>query len=155
MRKNIGYEKRGFTLVELIVVITIISIVAAIATSSALATRVQANEGAVKGALKSVQSACVSYRGAQSGYPADLGTLGSAYLGGGLETGQKSGYTFNLRSGSVGETFTCTAVPNTMNFTGVKSYCTDVTNAIYVYSNAPSLNADGVSCPSGGVALTG
>ena len=144
----------GFTLIELIVVITIISIVAAIAASSALATRVQANEGAVKGSLKTIQSACVSFRGAQGTYPPDLTALGSNYLGGGLESGIKSGYNFILRSGNDGETFTCAATPRTANFTGVKSYCTDVYNVIYVY-NTPNITADGAACPPGGTALSG
>ena len=144
----------GFTLIELIVVITIIGIVAAIAASSALATRVQANEGAVKGSLKTLQSACVSYRGAQGAYPADLATLGANYLGGGLETGVKSGYNFDLKSGNQGETFTTTAIPKSANFTGVKSYCTDVYNVIYVYNN-PNITADGSACPPGGTPLTG
>lgn len=148
-------HRSGFTLIELIVVITIIAIVAAIATSSALATRVQANEGVVKGSMKTIQSTCVSYRSAQGVYPANLTDLGSNYLGGGLETGQKAGYNFELKSGNQGETFTCTATPKTVNFTGVKSYCTDVYSAIYAYNNAPSLSADGTSCPAGGTALTG
>ena len=145
----------GFTLVELIVVITIISIVAAIVASSALATRVQANEGAVRGALKTVQSASISYRSSQGAYATSLAALGSSYVGGGLEGGDKSGYRFELKSGNQGETYTCTAVPKTANFTGVRSYCTDVFNVIYLYDNAPGLAADGSSCPSGGTALSG
>lgn len=145
----------GFTLVELIVVITIISIVAAIAASSALATRVQANEGGVRGALKTVQGAVVAYRTTQGAYPDSLATLGSSYLGGGLEGGDKSGYRFELKAGNQGETYTCTAVPKTANFTGIRSYCTDVLNAIYVYDNAPGLTADGAACPPGGTGLSG
>ncbi|MBI3999186.1 MAG: type II secretion system protein [Candidatus Omnitrophica bacterium] len=145
----------GFTLVELIVVLTIISIVAAIVASSALAARVQANEGAVRGALKTVQSASISYRSSQGAYAVSLAALGSSYLGGGLESGDKSGYRFELKAGNQGETYTCTAVPKTANFTGVRSYCTDVFNAIYLYDNAPGLTADGSSCPPGGTALAG
>ena len=150
MKKTI----QGFTLVELIIAIAIIGVVAAISTSSYLAARVNANEGSVKGALKTVQSACISYRTEQAAYPPDLATMGSNYLGGGLETGDKSGYTFELRNGSGGETFTCTAVPRSANFTGVRSYCTDAYNVIYSY-NAATITGNGVSCPPGGTALSG
>ncbi|OGW86348.1 MAG: hypothetical protein A3A81_07695 [Omnitrophica bacterium RIFCSPLOWO2_01_FULL_45_10b] len=144
----------GFTLIELIIVIAIIGIVAAIAATSALATRVQANEGAVKGSLKTIQSASVSYRGAQGAYPANLTALGASYLGGGLETGIKSGYNFTLASGNQGETFTCTAAPRSANYTGVRSYCTDVYNVIYMYNTA-TISADGTACPPNGTPLTG
>lgn len=146
---------RAFTLVELIVVVGIIGILAAIVTSSALSARVNANEGNVKASLKSIQSACISYRGAAGAYPTDLATLGSAYLGGGLETGTKSGYNYELVSANGGETMTVTAVPRSRNFTGVRSYCIDVMNTIYSYDNAPNLTADGNDCPNGGIAITG
>ena len=145
---------RGFTLVELVIVIAIIGLVVAISVSSYLAARVQGNEGAAKGALRSVQSACVSYRSDQGAYPTDLATMGASYLGGGLEGGEKSGYLFDLRSGNQGESFTCTAVPKSATFTGVRSYCTDTYNVIYVY-NASNIAADGAACPPGGTALTG
>lgn len=143
----------GFTLVELIIVIAIIGVVAAISTSSYLAARVNANEGGVKGALKGVQSACISYRTEQGAYPADLATMGSTYLGGGLELGDKSGYLYELRNGSAGESFTITAVPKSANFTGVRSYCTDAYNVIYSYNTA-TITGNGVSCPPGGTALS-
>ncbi|MBI4358771.1 MAG: prepilin-type N-terminal cleavage/methylation domain-containing protein [Candidatus Omnitrophica bacterium] len=154
LRQRPEQSLTGFTLVELIVVITIISIVVAVTTSSYLAARVQGNEGAAKGALRSIQSACISYRSTTGAYPTSLAAMGSSYLGGGLESGQKSGYAFDLRNGNGGETFTCTAVPSAANFTGVRSYCTETSNVIYVY-NAASITADGNVCPAGGTALSG
>ncbi len=147
--------KRGFTLVELMIVLVVIAIVAAISTMSVLAARVQANEGQAKAALKAISSAVEMYRNTQGNYPDSLATLGSNYIGPDLVAGQKSGYAFELKSGNVGATFSCTAVPISQNYTGVKSYCINVLNMIQVYASAPALSADGNNCPSGGTALSG
>lgn len=146
-------QKRGFTLVEIMVVMVVIGVIVAISASSFLAARVNANEGAAKGSLKTLQTACIQYRSTQGAYPVDLNALGTSYLGNGLETGDKSGYLFSLQNGNGGESYTCTAVPKSANFTGVKSFCTDAYNVIYSY-NASSLSGDGIACPPGGTALT-
>ena len=145
----------GFTLVELLIVLMIIAIVASIAAMSSLAARVQANEGQAKAALKALLSAAEMYRNTQGAYPDSLTTLGSDYIGPDLVAGQKSGYAFALKTANQGATFTCTAVPVSMNYTGVKSYCINVLNSIQVYANTPNLSADGNTCPSGGSALSG
>ena len=148
-------NQRGFTLVELLIVLVIIAIVASISTMSALAARVQANEGNAKAALKAILSAVEMYRNAQGTYPDSLTTLGTNYIGSDLVAGQKSGYAFELKSGNSGATFSCTAVPINLNYTGVKSYCITVLNTVQVYSSAPALSADGSNCPSGGTTLSG
>ena len=148
-------NQKGFTLVELLIVLVIIAIVAAIASMSALAARVQANEGQAKAALKAITSAVEMYRNTQGVYPDSLTILGSDYIGPDLVAGQKSGYAFSVKSANQGATFTCTAVPISVNYTGVKSYCINVLNAVQVYTAAPNLSADGNVCPSGGTALSG
>ncbi|OGX06245.1 MAG: hypothetical protein A3G87_10065 [Omnitrophica bacterium RIFCSPLOWO2_12_FULL_50_11] len=148
-------SKSGFTLIELVVVIVVIGIIVAIASSSFIRARVQANEGAVQGAIKTIQSAAVSYRGANASFPASLSAMGSAYLGGGLEGGVKNGYTFQLVSGNSGESYTVTAVPNNVGFSGTRGFCGDAYNVIYIYGNPSGLTADGANCPSGGTVLTG
>ena len=146
---------KGFTLVELMIVLMIVVLLASISTVGALSMRVQANESTAKSSLKSIATAAENYRVMQFAYPADLATLGVSYLGGGLETGLKGGYTFQLKSANAGETFTCTAAPKSQNYTGVKSYCLDTSNLIYVYDNSPNLTADGSACPTGGAPFGG
>ena len=148
-------KQSGFTLVELLIVLVIIAIVASIAAVSSLAARVQANEGLAKAALKAIASAVEMYRNTQGVYPDSLTTLGSDYIGPDLVAGQKSGYAFALKPGNQGATFTCTAVPVSVNYTGVKSYCINVLNSVQVYPNTPNLSADGSACPFGGSTLSG
>lgn len=146
-------KERGFTLVELMIVLMIIALLASISTVGALSMRAQANEATAKSSLRAMLAAAENYRVAQLSYPTDLATLGAAYLTGGLESGEKGGYVFELKSGNNGDTFTSTAVPKSQNYTGVKSYCVDTRGLIYVYDNSPALTADGSVCPNGGAPL--
>ncbi|MBI1978405.1 MAG: prepilin-type N-terminal cleavage/methylation domain-containing protein [Candidatus Omnitrophica bacterium] len=147
-------KQKGFTLVELMIVLVIIAIVASVAAMSALAARVRANEANAISALKAVASASEMYQSVQSSYPNNLSVLGPDYLAQDLASGQKSGYSFTLTSGNQGATYTCVAVPITLNYTGVKSYCISLLNAIHAYQNAPALSADGSACPSGGTIMS-
>src|SRR3989338_964543 len=133
----------GFTLVELMIVLVVVAVIASIASMSALAARVQANEGNAKASLKSIASAVEMYRNTEGTYPADLTTLGTDYIGSDLVAGEKSGYSLQIKTANQGATFTCTAVPVSASYTGVKSYCINVLNTIYVYENAPALAGDG------------
>lgn len=142
-------------MVELMIVLVIIAVVASIATMSGLAARVRANEGNAQASIKTISVGSEMYLNTSGTYPSDLATLGSDYIPSDLVTGQKSGYTFELRTGNSGATFTATAVPVSINYTGVKSYCINNMNAVYVYVNAPALTGDGTNCPSGGNFLSG
>lgn len=146
---------RAFTLVELMIVLVIIGLIAAISATSALRARVQGNEGAVRGALKSIQSAAISYRTANGVYAVSLAQMGSAYLGGGLETGSKNGYDFTWVQGNSGQSYTVTTAPNAPGFSGNNGFCTNANNVIYIYANPAGLSSDGSNCPSGGTVLTG
>ena len=137
------------------IVLVIISVVASITSVGALSMRVQANEGSAKTSLKAISGAQEMYHNSAGIYADTLSILGENYIPPDLVAGQKSGYNFVLKSANSGATFTCTAVPVSINYSGVKSYCINALNAISVYINAPSLNADGSDCPSGGIAVSG
>lgn len=145
----------GFTLIELMIVLVVIAVVASIATMSGLAARVRANESNAQASLKTISVGAEMYLNNNATYPSDLATLGSNYIPSDLVTGQKAGYSFSLKTGNAGATFTVTAVPVSINYTGVKSYCINNLNAILVYTSAPALTGDGTNCPAGGNPLSG
>ena len=76
-------KKSGFTLIELMIVVAIIGILAAIAIPKFAELIRKSNEGASKGNLGSIRSALSIYYGDMEGqYPADPGslTIGGKYL---------------------------------------------------------------------------
>ena len=119
---------RGFTLVELMIVITIISILAGFSVPGLLRAKITGNETAAIGSLASVRSAQVSYSIAcgSNGYATKLTTLGTPAPGstqpfisadiGAVDAPLKSGYTFGLAVGLGG-----TPGPNDCNGTATKT----------------------------------
>ena len=68
-------KQKGFSLIELLIVVAIILIIAAIAIPNLLAARRSANESSAVGSLRSINTAEVSMQAAKSAYTCTLPDL--------------------------------------------------------------------------------
>ena len=72
-------NKRGFTLVELMVVIVVIAILAGIVVLSYSGWRTETAQNEVQNDLKAAATAMENYKNFNNGYPATLSTIGSSF----------------------------------------------------------------------------
>jgi len=144
--------QKGFSLVELLVVVIIIAVIAAIAIPSLLASRRAANEASAINSLRAIHSAQRTYFSVfgQNLNHARLSDLGSADLIdpllGGADTTTKSGYSFTI-SRPVSAPFSvycATGVPTTFGATGSRDFLVSVDGVIYA-----SLTDGSMSCSDG------
>src|SRR5579862_673340 len=130
----------GFSLIELLIVVAIILVIAAIAIPSLMRSRMAANEASAIGSLRTINTAAVSYSSTYSiGYPSSLNDLAPSALPSStasdlidsvLVSGVKSGYAFSYTPGAAGTsglvtTYTITADPLAPGTSGQKGFFTD------------------------------
>ena len=144
---------KGFTLVELLVVVSIIGVVAAIAAPGLLRSRIAGNEASAIASLRAIVAAQQDFGVISRGYADDLATLAGLCPGAnvpfispdlGTNGVEKSGYTFTLAAGlgSVPGPNDCfgngtqtgyyaTAAPLAVGSTGSRGFASNIGSAIW------------------------
>lgn len=123
-------RNHGFTLIELMIVVAIIAIIAAIAIPNLLRSRMQSNESAAIGNLRTIVGSETAYHAAHFQYTTawdDMTTATPPFLDGDWTT-TKSGYNFSL--GGDASSFTANANAVQYGVTGGKGYFTDASGVI-------------------------
>jgi type IV pilus assembly protein PilA len=145
-------NQKGFSLVELLVVVIIIAIVAAIAIPNLLSSRRAANEASAISSLRTIHSAEAVYLstlGGNTGYAtaAQLGTNNLVDPVLGVASATKSGYSFTVTVPAT-QVYCGIAKATTQGTTGVRSFGVSQPGTIYAVTDAS------VACDNAG-AITG
>lgn len=148
-------RKTGFTLLELMIVVSVLAVLLAIALPMLMRARMSANEASALSAVRTISSAQMAFAGS-SVYDdngdgmSDYGTMAQLsdpngpgaspfideILGGGVKSGYGFAIDVTLGSGAVAPDYDCTAVPLRPGWSGQKSYYVDSSCVI-------RFNADG------------
>jgi prepilin-type N-terminal cleavage/methylation domain-containing protein len=132
-------KQKGFSLIELLIVVAIILIIAAIAIPNLLRARMAANEASAVASIRTINTGMVTYNSTYPtvGFAASLTVLGgvtpctpssttACLIDSVLAAGTKSGYLFTAAPGTVAvpqSTYYARGIPVTLNQTGIRSFC--------------------------------
>jgi prepilin-type N-terminal cleavage/methylation domain-containing protein len=142
MKKN-----KGFSLIELLIVVAIILIIAAIAIPNLVKARRSANEGSATASMRTLGSAQMLYKSTIGAFAGSIGGLSAENLiDNVLGAGTKSGYSFATSYGGTPTLqFTASSAPlsiNAVTGTGKRYFFTDETQVIRYKLDSAAASTD-------------
>ena len=142
-------KEKGFSLLELLIVVAIILIIAAIAIPNLMRSRMAANEASAVSSMRSINTAQIAYNSTFLGYATDLTLLGppagsscqaagsatsanACLLDNVLQTGTKAGYNFVISNatGTPVTNYQTNADPITQGSSGQRHFYSDSSGVI-------------------------
>ena len=156
-------SSRGFSLIELLIVVAIILIIAAIAIPNFLRARISANESSAAASVRVISNSQVAYGAAYPlvGYAASLANLGgpagctpssatACLVDTAISNGSKSGYTLftaGFASGGAFNTeFVSSSAPITYNTTGIRNFCIATDGVLRINPGPAPIAPDVATC---------
>ena len=147
----VSKSKIAFTLVEILIVVAIIAMLAALAIPNLLYSRLLSNEAIAQGTLKTIVSSCESFRATDMtrSFPASLAVLTTAtppYVNGTVDTSTtgvpRNGYFYEYTMISLRQ-FVCSARPSTHRATGIRTFAVNETGQLRaIDNNAAIINTE-------------
>jgi type IV pilus assembly protein PilA len=149
-------KQKGFSLIELLIVVSIILIISAIAIPSYLRSRMQANEASAVGSVRMINTSAVTYSSTyvNVGFPVNMADMGGAnpcsatsttacILEDTIALGTKSGYSFLWTGdGAIPSVaYSLTGTPLVVGGSGQRMFCTDQTGVIRYDPSGAGCNA--------------
>jgi type IV pilus assembly protein PilA len=158
-------RQKGFTLIELVIVVALILIIAAITIPSLTNAKMNTDEASAVSSIRAINTAEVSYQAAYGGFAESLASLGGAdpctkspatacLLDQSLAGGVKSGYNFaavgSNPANGVSTGYVVGAAPVVFDRTGKRLFCSTDKNVLRV-----DLNVGGSTTPPDAVQCAG
>lgn len=158
-------KQRGFSLIELLIVVAIILIIAAIAIPNLLRAKIASNESSAVASLRTITTAETTYASSwNAGYAAIVDNLGglapcsvataaaACIIDSALSVAPytKSGYAFDAKGntpvGGVNNGFEANATPAVVDVTGKRAFCSDQTGVLRANFTGVKIGTGAGSC---------